>query len=115
MRDNSEDPIEQELRTLRTRLEQLELAFSAGRQAQEEQGARTAAVVGGFKKGDRVHIKNKLKKPAAWPKNNAWNQCLAQKATVTHTYREQVHFVTDNGVKTWRAENNLESLNDSTA
>lgn len=110
MRNDSDDSIAQELRTLRARLEQLELAVSRGRTAQEGRGNRGAAVPIGFKRGDRVRIKIKLVRPAAWPRNNVWNQRLAQKDTVTHIYREQVHFVTDNGVKTWRAEKNLELL-----
>jgi hypothetical protein len=112
MRNDPEDPIERELQALRTRLEQLEIAVSTGRQSQEgQEGARAAATVPVFRSGDRVRIKNKVRKPATWSKSDEWNQRLAQKATVTHRYREQVHFITDNGVKTWRAENNLEAIN----
>ena len=63
-----------------------------------------------FKQGDRVRIRNALKKPATWPRDTIWKKELAQVATVTHIYRGQVHFVTDNGVKTWRASNNLELI-----
>jgi hypothetical protein len=111
MRHTSNDSIEQELKDLHARLEQLELAVRTGQgSTQRGQGAREAAVHLEFKEGDRVRIKNKLKKPATWPKTKVWNQGLAQKATITHTYREQVHFRTDNGVKTWRAGNNLELI-----
>lgn len=110
MRNDSDDPIEREIKALRARLEQLEVAVSIGQQARGgHEGARTAANPV-FKKGDRVRVKNKLKKPATWSKNDEWIQQQAQKATVTHRYLNQVHFVTDNGVKTWRAENNLENL-----
>ena len=110
MRNDASDSIEHELLALRARVEQLEIAANVGRAGKEGQGASDAAVPSGFKKGDRVRIKNKLKKPATWPKGNEWTQRLAQQGTVTHLYREQVHFVTDNGVKTWRAGNNLELL-----
>ena len=63
--------------------------------------------------GDRVLIKNKVKRPASWDTRVAWNQQAAQRATVTHRYREQIHFRTDNGVSTWRARNNLSRLTDS--
>jgi hypothetical protein len=72
-------------------------------------GASVAASIE-FKQGDRVRIRNALKKPATWPRNIEWKKELAQVATVTHTHRDQVHFVTDNGVKTWRAPNNLELI-----
>ena len=50
-------------------------------------------------------IKNKVKRPANW--TGEWIPEAAQSATVTHFYRDQVHFRTDNGVETWRAKNNL--------
>ena len=60
-----------------------------------------------FQRGDLVKIRNIVRKPATWHSDNEWNQEQAQLATVTHNYKGQVHFVTDNGVKTWRAVNNL--------
>ena len=108
-----------ELRDLRLRVAQLETAAANDRVAQPETAAASepedstspgAAAAIGFKKGDKVLIKNKLKRPATWPNDVAWDKELAQRATVTHLYGEQVHFVTDNGVKTWRAVNNLKLL-----
>ena len=61
--------------------------------------------LGGFRIGDRVVIKNKVKRPANWV--GEWIPEAAQRAIVTHFYRDQVHFRTDNGVTTWRATNNL--------
>lgn len=52
-----------------------------------------------------MNITNKVNKPQNWL--GEWDQAKAQKATVTHFYRGQVHFVTDNGIRTWRAVNNL--------
>lgn len=106
--DRIVDQLTNELRDLRIRIAQLETAAAANEQ-EANAGAERAASIG-FKEGDRVRIKNKLKRPAAWPTKTLWNRELAQFATITHIYRGQVHFVTDNGVKTWRAVNNLELL-----
>ncbi|KAI2510044.1 hypothetical protein MHU86_4338 [Fragilaria crotonensis] len=67
--------------------------------------ATTRAAAPIIQKGDRLRITNKVNKPRNWP--GEWDQDKAQKATVTHFYRGQVHFITDNGVRTWRAVNNL--------
>ena len=66
--------------------------------------------INGFTCGDRVRIKNKVNRPASWPAARAWNKEAAKIATVTKVTKEQGHFVTDNGVKTWRAHNNLEHI-----
>ena len=89
-----------------------ELSRLQVRVAQLEAAAATPHDPGplGFKKGDRVRIKNKVKRPANWDVEQVWDPEAAQSATVTHTYREQVHFLTDNGVATWRARNNLTLL-----
>jgi hypothetical protein len=71
-----------------------------------------AALAPRFDKGDRVRIKNKMKKPATWSNNVAWKEDEAKTGTVTHIYKGQVHFLTDNGVKTWRAVNNLARIDD---
>jgi hypothetical protein len=67
-----------------------------------------------FVKGDRVIIKNKLHKPAFWDDNTEWCESEGKTATVTEVLlrgpTEQVHFITDNGVHTWRAPNNLRLL-----
>ncbi len=64
----------------------------------------------GLVRGDRVRITNHIRRPAVWPSTVAWDEETKKKersATVTHIYKEQVHLVTDNGTKTWRAPNNL--------
>ena len=43
----------------------------------------------------RVVIKNKVKHPANWHSEVAWEQEAAQCATLTHTYKDQIHFKTD--------------------
>jgi hypothetical protein len=66
--------------------------------------------VNGLKVGDRVRVKNKVIKPATWPIERQWIKEEARLATVTKVSREQIHFVTDNGTRTWRAPNNLERI-----
>ena len=106
------DQLTNELRDLRIRIAQLETAAAAN-EREDNAGAERAAAIE-FREGDRVRIKNKLKRPAVWPTKTPWNKELAQRATVTHIYREQVQFVTDNGVKTWRAMNNIELITEQT-
>jgi hypothetical protein len=63
------------------------------------------AIEHGFRTGDRVRIKNKIRKPAtAGP---SWTEIKERLATVTRITVDQVHLTTDNGTKTWRAPNNL--------
>jgi hypothetical protein len=68
----------------------------------------------GFAKGDRIWIQNKLHKPANWHNEFKWIEQEGKTATVTDILVKgptiQVHFVTDNGVKTWRAPNNVRLL-----
>lgn len=92
-----------ELRDLNiTVLAQLEAA-AIDCESERSAGRATAPAV--FHCGDQVKIKNKLQKPAMWPINTKWDQKAAQ-----HNYKGQVHFRTDNGVKTWRAHSNLQKL-----
>ncbi|KAI2494384.1 hypothetical protein MHU86_1550 [Fragilaria crotonensis] len=107
MKTDDIDQLTTELRDLRIRVAQLEAA-AIGHEPDERSASAAAATV--FQRGDRVKIKNKLKKPATWPVTAKWDQEAAQLATVTHNYKNQVHFRTDNGVKTWRAHNNLARL-----
>ena len=65
----------------------------------------------GFSRCDRIWIKNKLHKPASWNNEFEWIEKKGKTATVTDVLIKgpvtQIHFITDNGVKTWRAPNNL--------
>jgi hypothetical protein len=121
MKTESVEHLTLELEALRIRVAQLEAAAAATEQGDDRNRNRGAEAAGTrkhqevtatneFKEGDRVRIKNQLKRPATWSGKDSWDKKQAQKATVTHTYKEQVHFVTDNGVKTWRAVNNLELI-----
>jgi hypothetical protein len=71
---------------------------------------RRAVSTRGFARGDRVVIKNKLNRPADWPSSAVWVEAEGKTATVTRIFKGQVHFLTDNGVSTWRAPNNLRKL-----
>ena len=111
-----------ELQDLRIRVVQLETAAhervneisaletAAHAERVNKSRARRAATTP-FQPGDRISIKKILKKPATWHNDIAWNQEQAQLATVTHlVHRGQVWFETDNGIKTWRAVNNITRL-----
>ena len=118
--DEIEDLIA-EWETLRIRADeivrQLETASARRTDAISGINARThpaderGLTVNGLKRGDRVLIKNKVNKPATWPIEKAWVKEEAHLATVTRVTREQIHFITDNGITTWRAPNNLAKLN----
>jgi hypothetical protein len=103
----SMDDLIGQLRALQVRVAQLETAAPEPR---TDSAPPVRAAAPRFKRGDRVFIKNKVKKPATWSNAVAWNDDNAKTATVSHIYKGQVHFVTDNGVKTWRAVNNLERI-----
>jgi hypothetical protein len=62
----------------------------------------------GFKRGDRVRITNKVRKPAT--SGPTWTEAKERLATVTRVIPDQVHILTDNGTKTWRAPNNLKQV-----
>ena len=66
---------------------------------------------GDYLRGDRIWIKNKIQKPANWDNRIAWFERDAKAATVTKVVRKgsfkQIHFITDNGIRTWRAPNNV--------
>ena len=97
------EELTQELSRLKLRVAQLEAAAAAPQQ--QAAPLPPPPSLGGFRIGDRVIIKNKVKRPANWV--GEWIPEAAQRAIVTHFYRDQVHFRTDNGVTTWRATNNL--------
>ena len=59
--------------------------------------------VNGLKVGNRVRIKNKVIKPSTWPTEHKWVKEETKLANVTRVSREQIHFITDNGIRTWRA------------
>ena len=73
-------------------------------------GIEQRAARSNFKVGDRVQILNQFKKPAVWDNSKRWSEAEAKTATVTKVREGQIFFLTDNGVSTWRAPNNLKEL-----
>lgn len=60
--------------------------------------------------GDRVYIKNRVRKPSNWSDTVVWDERVARNATVTRVDGNKVYFTTDNGVCTWRVFSNLRRL-----
>ena len=87
---------------------QLEATYTG--YASEETATRPIAgsIANGINKGDRIRIRNKVKKPAAWTR--PWEKEKERTATVNRVTATQVHCITDNGVETWRAPNNVERV-----
>ena len=110
-----------QLRGINIRLAQLEAAAAQDKRPTTECSARTAAAsiierstgtaaASVIKKGDLVNIVNKLNEPSTWSAHVEWCQEDAQRGTVTHFHKGQVHFTTNNDVKTWRTINNLSKI-----
>lgn len=111
----------QELRTLRIReaqiLDRIEvIATKTPAEEKEQPPASSAeAATPGFKIGDRIVIQNKVKKPANWSDQHPWLESEHRVATIRDIIRLgptniQIHFITDGGIETWRAPNNVSLL-----
>ena len=107
--DRDIDSLVNELRTLKVRVSQVEAQLRETRSRQEATAVLPTTPQTDLTRGDRVRIINKIKRPAnwlaRWDEGDIKNE---RRATVTHTVRDQVWIITDNGMKTWRAPNNLE-------
>ena len=99
-----------ELSALRIRVARLEADRDRENAARAAPVAAEAVVFGDLRVGDQVRIRNRVRKPATWPRNTTWSEERERTATVTRVTPEQVHFITDNGTRTWRAPNNLTRL-----
>lgn len=106
------DDLIAELSALRIRVARLEADRDKENAVRVAPVAAAAVALGDLEVGDRVRIKNKVRKPATWPSATPWSEERERIATVTRVTTEQVHFVTDNGTRTWRAPNNLTKLRD---
>ncbi len=108
------DSLTQELRNLRVRIEHIEGVLAEHQAVTDVQFELSEdddrREVNGIAVGDRVRVKNKVKKPATWISTTPWSADKERVATVTRVTPTQIHFVTDNGTKTWRAPNTLEKL-----
>ena len=82
-------------------------AFAAANRSGEQEQPPSVTNVH-FAIGARVRIKNKIRRPAT--AGGDWTEDRERVATVTGVRVDQVHFVTDNGTRTWRAPNNLQRI-----
>jgi hypothetical protein len=57
--------------------------------------------------GDRVRIKNRIRRPANWPTSKPWTEANERSAVVTRVTTDRVYITTDNGTLTWRQPQNL--------
>jgi hypothetical protein len=62
-----------------------------------------------FEVGDRIRILNRIRKPKSWHSHRVWCEDEARLAIVTcvDNSSQKIHFITDNGVNTWRKGSNL--------
>jgi hypothetical protein len=101
----------EELKALKLResvvISQLE---AANRRRSTHDTTATAEQEIGLSPGDRVYVVNRVRKPATWTSKVEWIAEKERRATVTRVTANQVHILTDNGVRTWRAPNNLRKL-----
>ena len=113
MENRTVEELIEELQELRIReieiIAELKQANSAGTRTQTgDANSHRHEVAHGFRRGDRVRVINKVRKPAtAGP---SWNEAKERLATVTRIIPDQVHILTDNGTKTWRVPNNLQQM-----
>ena len=114
MQDEQVEELITELKALnlqrRAILAQLEEAYSGYEAVETTSGNFRVPIANGIVKGDRVRITNKVKRPATWTSQLAWDKERERSATVTRVTPTQVFFITDNGVETWRAPNNLKKI-----
>jgi hypothetical protein len=106
-----EDLIE-ELRTLKIRETEIvaELKRVTGERDKNNNRSTEQTTIANaeIKRGDRVRISNKVRKPAS--AGPTWTEAKERLATVTRVTATQVHILTDNGTRTWRGPNNLRLL-----
>ena len=114
MQDKQVEDLIAELKALNLRrsaiIATLEGAYSVHGAVETVGSAFRVPIANGLVKGDRVRITNKVKRPAAWTSQLAWDKERERSATVTKVTPTQVFFITDNGVETWRAPNNLKKI-----
>lgn len=81
---------------------------AAAHKSDQDKSEKTRPNANQLSKGNRIRITNRVRKPATWNNETAWDKgCLA---TVMRVTPEQVHIITDNGISTWRVPNNLKRI-----
>lgn len=58
--------------------------------------------------GDRVRIRNQVRKPSSW--TGPWIEAEAKAGIVTAVDQDRIALRADNGTRTWRAPKNLERI-----
>jgi hypothetical protein len=106
MEDITVEDLIVELNALRIRVAQLEAA--QGAVADIGNGNVDDAVA--FRRGDRIRITNRVRRPSNWNTGVVWEEERERTATVTRVTPTQIHFVTDNGTRTWRAHRNVRRI-----
>jgi hypothetical protein len=107
MEDITVDDLVVELNALRIRVAQLEAAQGA---AADPDNANHVDNAVAFRRGDRIRITNRVKRPANWNSGVVWEEDKERTATVTRVTPNQIHFLTDNGTRTWRAPGNVRRI-----
>jgi hypothetical protein len=107
MEDITVEDLIVELNALRIRVAQLEAAQGAAA-ADNDNGNVDDAVA--FRRGDRIRITNRVRRPSNWNTGVVWEEDKERTATVTRVTLTQIHFVTDNGTRTWRAHRNVRRI-----
>ena len=105
MEDIAIEDLIAELNSLWIRVAQLE----AGQGAAADTNNGNVDVVA-LSRGDRIRITKRVRQPAKWRTGVVWDEVRERTATVTRVTRDKIHFVTDNGTRTWRAHNNVRRI-----
>ena len=107
MEDITVEDLIVELNALRIRVAQLEAAQGA---AADTDNGNLDDAVAFFRRGDRIRITNRVRRPSNWDTDVVWEEDKEKTATVTRVTPNQIHFVTDNGTRTWRAHRNVRRI-----
>jgi hypothetical protein len=115
MEDKRIEKLIEELKALKVReaivLAQLEAAVNlTGTGTGRDPPRTTRGIEDDLIQGDRVRITNRVRKPATWPRTAEWEERKERLGTVTRVTAEQIHIITDNGTRTWRAPQNLKRV-----
>lgn len=106
MRRSSLESLVQELKELRIRQGEIIAELEEHTRPSNEEPVN-------FRRGDRVYVINRVRKPASWNNNNVWREAEAKRGTVTYCERDRIYFTSDNGVRTWRLAHNLQRINET--
>jgi hypothetical protein len=98
------DALIKELKELRLK----EAAVIERIEAVTRRGSERLVEKGAYEAGDRIYINNNIRRPLRASPN--WSAASERRATVTDVKGDRVHFVTDNGTKTWREQKSVRAI-----